>query len=122
MRFLFLAAPLALAACTTAPAPAPRTQRPVSPPPPAPAVVQQSGTLIGLTAAQLTQRFGAADLTVAEGQGLKLQYRGQACVLDTYLYPQAGQRAATVVHVDARDRLGNDVNREACTAALDAAR
>ncbi|WP_265569323.1 hypothetical protein [Sphingomicrobium nitratireducens] len=114
MRRLLLALPLALAAC------AGPAERPTSPPPPAPPQVQRGGALIGLTAGTVLQRFGQPELTIREGDGLKLQYRG-ACVLDVYLYPGQGGREATVRHVDARDVYGRDVDRETCALSLDRA-
>lgn len=115
MRRLTLAAALLLSACATRPAPQPG---PAQPPPvqPAPHV---RGDLLGMTAAELVQRFGQPALQVREGPGLKLQFRGAACVLDAYLYPPPqGAGAARVTHVDTRYRSGADAPQPACIAAL----
>jgi hypothetical protein len=75
-----------------------------------------------MTAGELVQRFGVPILQVREGVGLKLQFRGQACVLDTYLYPPAqGGGAERVTHVDARLRTGADADQSSCIAALQGA-
>ena len=117
MRVLVLSSALLLAACTAdppqPPAPGPGT------PPPAPQVRRN---LYGMTAGELVQRFGPPTLQVREGAGLKLQFRGNACVLDAYLYPPAqGGGAERVTHVDARLRSGNDTDQSSCIAALQGA-
>jgi hypothetical protein len=71
--------------------------------------------LMGATAGQLIQLLGQPALQVREGPGLKLQFRGRTCVLDTYLYPTAnGER---VTYVDARLPSGTDTNTQQCIAA-----
>jgi hypothetical protein len=115
LRFGAAALALAVAACSGGPPPKPMVAAPL-PPQPAPA----RGELIGLTAEALGQRFGAPDLQVREGEGLKLQYRAPGCVLDAYLYRPAGGGVARVVHVDTRDREGRDRESAGCIATLDA--
>ncbi|MBB5732011.1 hypothetical protein FHS61_001015 [Altererythrobacter atlanticus] len=69
--------------------------------------------------AGLVQQFGQPRLDVAEGDMRKLQFAGQACVLDIFLYPlrPAGEPVAT--HVEARRASdGRDVDRAACARAL----
>ena len=61
----------------------------------------------------------AARLDVVEGDARKLQFSGEPCVLDIYLYPmrKGGEPAAT--YVDARRSSdGLDVDRASCIAAL----
>ena len=115
-RFLALAPLLLLAACG---APAADT-RPAVAPPAAAASVQTSGALLGISSAAALTRLGTPTLRVTEGSGTMLQWRGTACVLDAYFYP--GPNGETATHVDARDATGREVNREACIAALEAAR
>ena len=110
--------------------PAPRS---VSPPPtrPAPAitrgifkaprVMNLPGVqgVIGANAADLQRLFGTARLDIFEGDARKLQFAGEPCVLDVYLYPmrEGGEPAAT--YVDARRASdGLDVDRASCVAAL----
>ena len=116
MRFIVSAATaLLLAACASTPTPAPVA--------PTPAVVEppERGDLIGMDSGQLTARFGQPQLRVVEGDGLKLQYRSDACVLDAYLYPPAGGLGtARVTHVDTRRPDGRDVSQMDCLSSLDA--
>ena len=116
MRFIVSAATaLLLAACASTPTPAPVA--------PTPAVVEppERGDLIGLNASDLTARLGQPRLQVREGDGTKLQYRSDACVLDAYLYPPAGGSGpARVTHVDTRRPDGRDVSQMDCLSSLDA--
>jgi hypothetical protein len=146
--FTLLSLPLSLAAagCTTGGAPAP-----VSAPPPALAVpppVQQGVPptvpappaaggfrapqllhapglegVIRQDAAGLLAQFGNPRLDMREGDMRKLQFAGEACVLDVYLYPVAPQGEPVATHVEARRASdGQDVDRAACVAALHRAR
>jgi hypothetical protein len=105
--------------------PAPQSAGPVAAPSSpsfiAPTIMRLPGleAVIGADARRLTELFGPARLTVPEGDALKLQFSGSACVLDVYLYPlrPGGQPAAT--HVEARRPSdGQDTDRAACVAAL----
>jgi len=110
MRRFALSAVLIVAAC------APRTA--VTPPttvPRAAAQPAQRNDLIGLTAPQLIAIFGAPALQVREGAGLKLQFRGRNCVLDTYLYPEPTQEHVTY---EARSPSGEPANAQGCYDAL----
>ena len=74
--------------------------------------------VIGATASQLGSTFGQPRLNVQEGDVRKLQFVGQACVLDVYLYPNASG-AQVGAYVDARRASdGREVDRAACVAAL----
>ena len=114
-RFLALAT-LFVAGCATAPTPQPQPQpqpTPVRPEPPL------RGDLIGMTAGELVQRLGRPALQIREGQSLKIQFRGSACILDAYLYPAADRSGPErVAHVDARLRSGVDTDQRRCIAAL----
>lgn len=115
MRRLIPLAALLVAGCATAP------QRPGPPDQPPPPEQQVRGDLLGLTAGELVQRFGAPALQVREGPGLKLQFRGR-CVLDAYLYPAPGsQGPERVTHVDTRLPSGVDYDQRSCTALLQGA-
>lgn len=71
--------------------------------------------VIGQEAALLARRFGTPRLDVAEGDAQKLQFAGQSCVLDIYLYPQRPGAAPVASHVEARQRQGGAaVDRGAC--------
>ena len=140
MRFV-LPAPLLLlaAACTTAPVilppengtpPPPRVQQPIPPtrpvPPPAsdihaPQILRLPGLedVIEHDASALVRRFGTPRLDVREGDMRKLQFAGEACVLDVFLYPLRAGAEPVATHVEARRASnGQDVDRAACAAAL----
>ncbi len=115
MRRILLLATLALAACSGTPQPQPR-------PIPVASSPQIRGGLLGLTAGELTQRFGVPALQVREGTGVKFQFRHRACVLDAYLYPPLNARGPErVTHIDARNRAGTDTDQAGCIAALQGA-
>ena len=138
--------PLAAAGCATVPSgqqgssgpsvvqpgnPSPRVSVPVPRTRPAPRtpagsfipprVMNVAGleSVIGQSAAGLQAQFGAPRLDVAEGDARKLQFAGEACMLDIYLYPLRQGATPTATYVDARrvsDAL--DVDRAACVNAL----
>jgi hypothetical protein len=133
-----LALPL-LAACTAVPsaqpqrAPAPQQRprtsavppsKPAPPPKPvfrAPEIQHLPGleSVIDKDAATLTRQFGKPRLEVREGDMRKLQFAGEPCVLDVYLYPLRPGSEPIATYVDARRASdGLDVDRAACIAAL----
>ena len=76
-------------------------------------------SVIGADARTLTGEFGTPRLDVREGDARKLQFSGQACVLDIYLYPPDNGGEPRATYVDARRASdGQDVDRAACVAAL----
>lgn len=75
--------------------------------------------VIGKNETALANIFGPPRLTVREGDVRKLQFLGEACVLDVYLYPLQPRAEPTATHVDARRASdGQDVDRAACVRAL----
>ena len=75
--------------------------------------------VIGADATSLIRQFGAPRLDVIEGDARKLQWSGNACVLDAYLYPPALGREPIATWLDARRASdAQDVDRAACIAAL----
>ena len=90
--------------------------------PPRRALVQTAPGLegvIGATPGDLVREFGPARLDVWEGDARKLQFTGQPCVLDIYLYPLAPGREPQATYVEARRASdGQEVDRAACIAAL----
>jgi len=134
-----IAALLLAAGCTTttAPrstppplaAPPPRAPQQVPPTRPAPPVTgaraPQVQHLPGLEeviehdAASLVSRFGDPRLDVREGDMRKLQFAGEPCVLDVFLYPLSDGAEPVATYVEARRASdGQDVDRAACAAAL----
>lgn len=140
MRFVpILLATSLLAGCATtpqqAPPPPPRdtgatTQvpptRPLPPPRPvgglpAPQIMEGPGLggIIRENAATVTRRFGQPRLDVREGDMRKLQFSGEACVLDVFFYPLAQGAEPVATWIEARRASdGANVDRFACIQAL----
>ncbi|WP_407985559.1 hypothetical protein [Pontixanthobacter aquaemixtae] len=75
--------------------------------------------VIGADSNALQRQFGEPRLDVREGDVRKLQFSGEACVLDIYLYPLRQGAQPTATYVDARRASdGLDVDRASCVAAL----
>ena len=75
-------------------------------------VIERDGTA-------LLNTFGLPRLDVREGDMRKLQFTGEACVLDVFLYPLRPGAEPVATHVEARRPSdGLDVDRAACIAAL----
>ena len=122
-------APTTTASVPTRP-PASASPPPTSPAPPpasnssgfrAPRVMNLPGVegLIGANAATLIRQLGQPRLDVREGDARKLQFEGQACVLDVYLYPLSPGAEPSATYVDARRASdGLDVDRVSCVKAL----
>ena len=113
-RFLPIAA-LLLAGCA---ARVPETTGPVqTAPTPAPREIHTN--LSGATAGELMQILGQPALQIREGAGLKLQFRGRSCILDTYLYPpQQGTGPERVTYIDARNSSGGSADKEQCVLSM----
>ena len=133
-RLLVLGLSALLGACASAGSgpriPAPPRQ-PVTTPPTNPVVTPQprreAGMLnipglegvIGADAGSLIRQFGQPRLDVQEGDARKLQFLGEACVLDIFLYPTDRSRDPIATYLDARRSSdGLDVDRAACVRAL----
>ena len=74
--------------------------------------------VIGADRSGLERQFGAPRLDVREGDALKLQWSGGACILDVYLYPPARGGEPAASYVDARRGDGRDVDKSSCVTAL----
>lgn len=113
----------------------PASYRPATPPPqapvrqPAPAsagfippkVMSVPGLegVIGASGTRLQTLFGNPRLDVREGDARKLQFTGDACVLDVFLYPLSPGAEPTATYLEARRASdGLDVDRVACVNAL----
>jgi hypothetical protein len=126
MRVLLLvAAAFALTACAASSGPAP-ARAPASASRVGvvrvPAVMAPQGLegVIGSPAGALTNRFGTPRLDVPEGDVRKLQFAGEGCVLDIYLYPLSPGAEPTAAHVAARQRQGGaEADAGACIRALE---
>lgn len=105
---------LLVAGCAATPAAPPRVAAPTPAATPQPRV---AGLVVGQTARELQSTFGMPSSVLTEGAARRLQFAGTTCVLDAYLYPQAGREPA-VTHVDTRSTSGSDIDRATCVAAL----
>ena len=75
--------------------------------------------VIGSSPRQLERLFGKPRLETPEGDMRKLQFGGEPCVLDVYLYPLRPGAAPTATHVEARRASdGREVDRASCVRAL----
>ena len=75
--------------------------------------------VIGANASSLVSQFGEPRLDVREGDARKLQFSGDRCVLDVFLYPLRQGAEPSATYVDARRSSdGLDVDRAACVSAL----
>lgn len=110
-----------LGACATAPTPAAPSPQPAKPyiAPPKPIKLDKRGleAVLGAEEPALVKLFGKPRLDVVEVNGRKLQFMGEPCVLDAYLYPD-NKGVERVTYVDARNRDGAAVDRAACVEAL----
>ncbi len=77
-----------------------------------------AGDMLGRTEKSLRAQYGDPRLDISEGDGRKLQYVTKKCVVDIYLYPPAAGKDAQVVHIDARDDAGRDLDRDGCIQQL----
>ncbi|MGW8207066.1 MAG: hypothetical protein ACWGMY_08945, partial [Hyphomicrobiaceae bacterium] len=129
--FASLALVSALSACgpsggkvqsaSAAAAPRPAIRQPVHRVPRDPQFQMMPGLegVIGASEDQLVRQFGPARLDVWEGDARKLQFTGEPCILDIYLYPTSRSNEPLATYVDARRASdGQDVDRAACVRAL----
>lgn len=88
---------------------------------PAPQIMEGAGMggIIREEAGTLLRRFGQPRLDVVEGDMRKLQFAGEACVLDIFLYPLAQGGTPLATWIEARRASdGAAVDRLACIQAL----
>ncbi|HEY1143295.1 MAG TPA: hypothetical protein VGE68_04600 [Sphingomicrobium sp.] len=114
-RIAVIAAATLLAGCAAQVAETPVAEEAAPPP----KVKKITSDLIGVSAGELIQAFGQPALQVREGPGLKLPFRGRACILDAYLYPpQQSTGPERVTYVDARTSTGATYDKDACALSL----
>ena len=117
MRYTIFIAIFVLAGCATNP-----EAEQVRPTTSAPLLTNthEHDNLNGMTQVDLTEHLGTPRTQVREGDGLKLQFAGPACVLDAYLYPPtSGSGAVRVSHSDARTLQGATFSAKACIASIE---
>ena len=113
---------------TAQPLPAPPVVPPTRPtPPPISTTMRQPPILsgpgfddvTGESAGSLIRLFGQPQLDVRESDVRKLQFSGEACVLDVFLYPIRERSEPEATWVEARRKSdGLEVDRAACIRAL----
>ncbi len=74
--------------------------------------------VLGKGQRDLEKLFGQPRLDIREFDARKLQFVGNACVLDVFLYPEGSGGAQIATYVDARRKDGQSVDRAACVDAL----
>jgi hypothetical protein len=85
---------------------APTAEAPSTPPPDAAASGPlRLASLDRLTGAELRARFGPPDFTRRDAPAEIWQYRGAACVLDVFLYPEGGELKVAHAFTRARQTL-----------------
>lgn len=107
-----LVLPVLLAACA-APGGA-DTDASAAAAPARPAAIGAPDELVGLSAAEVERRIGAPGFTRRDGDARIWQYGGEACLLDVFLYRQAG--GTTVRHAELRRREPGGPADGACLA------
>lgn len=120
-RLLAPLAALALSACATSSiVPAPRLPGGSTTAPPAPAVraPQPSHGVIGADARALIRLFGEPRLDIRDPSARKLQFGGEACILDAYLYPPKANREPVVTYAEARTADGSTMDWVDCAGRL----
>ena len=116
-RFLFAGAVLALlAACSAGPPAPPAAALPAAAQPVAARPVE-ARSLAGLSAKQVVALFGEPDFRRAEPPAELWQYRTADCVLDLFLYSDAG--GVHVVRSETRDRSLIQAGAGRCAGAGD---
>ncbi|TRD11309.1 hypothetical protein FGU71_05240 [Erythrobacter insulae] len=87
----------------------------------APSIQREAGLegITGVRASALLDRLGEPRIDLTEGDSRKLQFAGETCVLDIYLYPLNAGAEPISTHIEARLREGGGpVNRSQCLAEV----
>lgn len=71
---------------------------------------------LGLGTAALAQELGEPQLRRREAPAEIWQYRGEGCILDLFLYPEAG--TLKVTHIEARDKKAKSYETKDCLRQL----
>ena len=83
-----------------------------------PSASEGAEPVLGRDARDLARLFGEPRLDIREGPAHKLQYAGERCILDAYLYPPRQGAEPVVTHIDTRAPDGAAVDRAECIRAL----
>lgn len=79
-----------------------------------------AGQLLGKSDGWVLEKLGEPAFRRADRIASIWQYKNHACVLNVFLYAdsEAQPTPARVLHFDARDLSGNNIEREPCLSAL----
>ena len=76
-------------------------------------------SVLGQRASVLLSGYGKARIDLKEGDARKLQFAGERCVLDVFLYPLEAGAEPVATHVEARERQGGgDTSKTSCLAEI----
>lgn len=132
-RLALILAPLALGACAGGAGSTPilsGNTKPAARPAPAtpaaafrkPQMDRERGLedVLGQRAATLIARYGKPRIDLGEGDARKLQFAGENCVLDIFLYPLDAGEEPVATHVEARQRQGGaSTDKARCLAEIE---
>jgi hypothetical protein len=79
---------------------------------------QPSHGVIGSDARALVRLFGEPRLDIRDPSARKLQFAGEACILDAYLYPPKANREPVVTYAEARTADGSTMDWADCAGRL----
>lgn len=83
---------------------------------PAPVPRIEPSSLLGLVGPDLEGRLGVPFMIRQENPAEIWQYRGETCVFDIFLYPEASGRR--VVYLEARDKAARQVDKQPCLSEI----
>lgn len=76
-------------------------------------------SVLGQRAAALLSRYGKARIDLKEGDARKLQFAGERCILDVFLYPLEAGAEPVSTHVEARERKGGgNTSKSRCLSEI----
>ena len=107
----------------TAPAAGPPTATATTPvrsaaPPEKPAIDDDPGRLMGLSTAELTRVLGNPRFVRRDATAQLWRYRNKSCILDLFLYRDAGRPEYFVSHIEARRSEGGAAPKRECFGTL----
>jgi hypothetical protein len=117
-RAAALALLLALAACSSTPTIVPAPQPAIKLPPPPTQNLTGLERVMGQDANTVIRVLGTPVQDLFEAKARRLQFAGDDCVLDAYLYATEGEGEQRITYIEARNRAGQTVDRKACVDEL----
>ncbi len=87
-------------------------------PPEKPAIEDDPGRLMGLSTAELTRVLGNPRFVRRDATAQLWRYRNKSCILDLFLYRDAGRPEYFVSHIEARRSEGGAAPKRECFGTL----